>query len=183
MQAAIDLLFLDLVEGRFGAAERAWPGLRERAEAMKGWHQWLMIGRLAQARAEIALGLGRPEAAAEAAVVSIAHARRVGRLKYEVASRTVLGAALLAMGKPGEAVAELRRALAGAERLRHPPSLWRAAAELGAASYSVGDDHGAAAAYRSAHATIDSFAKALALERRQLLLAAEPVRKILGVGR
>ena len=183
VQAAIDLLFLDLVEGKFGAAERAWPGLRERAEAMRGWHQWLMIGRLAQARAEIALGLGRPEAAAEAAMVSIAHARRVGRLKYEVASRTVLGAALLAMGKPGEAVAELRRALAGAERLRHPPSLWRAAAELGAASYSLGDDHGAAAAYRSAQAAIGSFAEALAPERQQLLLAAEPVRKIMGIDR
>ena len=183
VQAAIDLLFLDLVEGRFDAAERAWPGLRERAEAMKGWHQWLMIGRLAQARAEIALGLGRPEAAAEAAVVSIAHARRVGRLKYEVASRTVLGPALLAMGKPGEAVAELRRALAGAERLRHPPSLWRAAAELGAASYSLGDDHGAAAAYRSAQAAIGSFAEALAPERQQRLLAAEPVRSIMGIHR
>ncbi|HEX8859852.1 MAG TPA: adenylate/guanylate cyclase domain-containing protein [Actinomycetes bacterium] len=183
VQAAIDLLFLDLMEGRFGAAERAWPGLREQAEAMKGWHQWLMIGRLAEARAEIALGLGRPQAAAEAAVASIAHARRVGRLKYEIASRTVLGAALLAMGKPGEAVAELRRALAGAERLRHPPSLWRAAAELGAASYSAGDDDGAAAAYRTAQATIGSFAEALAPERQQLLLAAEPVRKILGIDR
>jgi predicted Zn-dependent protease len=181
VQAAIDLLFLDLIEGRFGAAERAWPGLRERAEAMRGWHQWLMIGRLAEARAEIALGLGRPEAAAEAAAASIDHASWVGRLKYEVASRTVLGSALLAMGKPGEAVAELRRALAGAERLEHPPTLWRAAAELGAASYAAGDDHGAAAAYRKAQATIRSFAEALAPQRRRLLLAAEPVREIMAV--
>jgi class 3 adenylate cyclase/tetratricopeptide (TPR) repeat protein len=181
VQAAIDLLFLDIIEERFDAAERAWPGLREQAEAMRGWHQWLMIGRLAEARAEIALGLGRPEAAAEAAVASIAHARRVGRLKYEVASRTVLGAALLTLGEPGEAVAELRRALAGAERLGHPPSLWRAAAELGAASYSVGDDHGAAAAYRSAQATIRSFAEALVPERQRRLFAAEPVRRILGI--
>jgi class 3 adenylate cyclase/tetratricopeptide (TPR) repeat protein len=179
VQAAIDLLFLDLIEGRFGAAERAWPGLRERAEAMRGWHQWLMIGRLAEARAEIALGLGRPEAAAEAAAASIEHARWVGRLKYEVASRTVLGSALLAMGKPGEAVAELRRALADAERLKHPPTLWRAAAELGAASYAAGDDHGAASAYRKAQATIRSFAEALAPRRQRLLLAAEPVREIM----
>lgn len=67
VQGEIDLLFVDLAESGFASAEHAWPGLWEEAAAMKGWHNWLMIGRLAEAKAEIALGLGRPEAAADAA--------------------------------------------------------------------------------------------------------------------
>ncbi|HZD72721.1 MAG TPA: hypothetical protein VE776_02315, partial [Actinomycetota bacterium] len=183
MQGEIDLLFVDLAEGGFASAERAWPDLWNAALAMKGWHNWLMIGRLAEARAEIALGLGRPEAAADAARAAIAHAQRVSRLKYEVASRTVLGAALLQLRRAAEAIVELRRALAGAERLEHPPSIWRAAAELGAALYAAGDDGHAAVALETAQATVHSFAAALAPERQRRLLTAQAVRRILEADR
>jgi tetratricopeptide (TPR) repeat protein len=183
VQGEIDLLFVDLADGRFGSAERSWPALWAAALAMKGWHNWLMIGRLAEAKAEIALGLGRPEAAAEAARAAIAHAQRVGRLKYEVASRTVLGAALLGLGRAAEAVVELRCAFAGAQGLEHPPSIWRAAAELGAALYAAGDDEHAAVAFETAQATVRSFAATLAPERQRRLLTAEPVQRIFKAGR
>ena len=56
----IDLLAVDLAEGEVGRAQAAWPGLWEAALAGKGLHRWLMRGRLATARAEIALRWAMP---------------------------------------------------------------------------------------------------------------------------
>jgi tetratricopeptide (TPR) repeat protein len=182
-QGKIDLLVTDLTEGNVGRAETAWPELWEASQAAKGIHRWLMAGRLTTARAEIALAIGDAEAAAAAASEAITFAQKHGRLKYEVVSRAVLGDALLEIGRHPEAVTELRRALAGAERLGHPPSLWRVLTTLGRALLAQGDDDGAAAAFSRAQETVKRFAATLSEERRGRFLAAAPIAEILAGGR
>jgi tetratricopeptide (TPR) repeat protein len=183
LQARTDLLFTDLLEGEPGRADRIWPQLWGEAEKLEGWHEWLVQGRLAYARAEIDLARGKPEEAAAAASEAVAQARRVGRLKYEVAARTVLGAALLELKSEAEGVGELRAALAGAERLAHPPTTWRAAGRLAAALVATGDDEGAERAYAGLRATVDAFVADLSEERRDRFLAAPQVSDALALGR
>jgi class 3 adenylate cyclase/tetratricopeptide (TPR) repeat protein len=183
LQGRTDLLFTDLLEGEPGRADRIWPGLWREAGKLEGWHEWLIQGRLAYARAEIDLARGKPEEAAASASDALAQARRVGRLKYEVTARTVLGAALLELKRGAESVGELRAALAGAERLAHPPTTWRAAGRLAAALTATGDDEGAEHAYARLTATIDAFVADLTEERRARFLAAPQVSHALALGR
>jgi hypothetical protein len=83
-------------------------------------------GRLAEAKAEIALAKEDHAEAARLAADSIDQSRRVRRAKYELAARLVLGRALMALGQPERGIDELRAALAGIRLLGHPPTLWRA---------------------------------------------------------
>jgi cytochrome c-type biogenesis protein CcmH/NrfG len=103
----------------------------------------------------------------------------VSRRKYETAARLVLGRALLQMKVHDTAEAELRAALAGAERLTHPPTLWRAWWSLSEALARTGDDRGAEEAYVKAVGTLQAFAGRLAPERAERLLGAGPVKEIL----
>ena len=177
IQSEIDQVFLDLLEYEPGRAHSRMPRLIEQADASKGWHQWLMRGRLAEAAAEIALAKGDAEAAATAAYRAIKEATAVSRRKYETAARLVLGRALLQMKMHDTAEAELRAALAGAERLTHPPTLWRAWWSLSEALARTGDDRGAEETYVNAVGTLQAFAGRLAHERA--LLGAGPVTEIL----
>jgi tetratricopeptide (TPR) repeat protein len=183
LQGRTDLLFTDLLEDEPGRADRTWPGLWQEAEQLEGWHEWLIQGRLAYARAEIDLARGKPEEAAAAASDAIARSLRVGRLKYEVVARSVLGVALLELQREAEGVAELRAALVGAERLGHPPTTWRAAGRLVAALARTGDDGGAQRAYACLTATVDAFVAELSENRRARLLAAPELRDALVLGR
>jgi tetratricopeptide (TPR) repeat protein len=179
LQGGIDDVFTDLLVGEVGRAEAAMPALRESAAGAKGWHQWLTAGRLAEAAAEIALATGDAEGAARAATEAIRQATEVPRRKYQTAARIVLGSALLSLGEADRAEAELRRALEDAQHLRHPPTIWRAAAAHGRALAANHDEEGAGAAHETAAETIRSFAATLAPERADRLVAAEPVRQIL----
>jgi tetratricopeptide (TPR) repeat protein len=179
MQGRIDLLLADLAGGDASAAEKAWPGLWQEAQTAKGLHRWLMAGRLAAARADIALALGRPETAAEAARESLAHAERYGRRKYQAASCLALGRALLDLQRPAEAAVELKRAVALAERLAHPPSIWQTSSWLARALTAVGDDEGAASARLTAGDEIRRFAQTLSDARRARFRGAPPVGDIL----
>jgi tetratricopeptide (TPR) repeat protein len=170
----LDLLQLDLAAG-------AWPGLCEAAAATKGWHQWLWMTRLAEAKGGIELAAGRAEQAAEDARKAIEQAGRYRRLKYVVASRIVLGLALLELKREAVAGDVLRQALAEAEKLRHPPSIWRAAAGLMRALDAVGDDGGAGDALRRARETIDAFAAGLSEERRERFLGAPELADVLAL--
>ncbi len=161
MQGRIDLLQADLADGDASAADKAWPGLWQEAQTAKGLHRWLMAGRLAAARADIALALARPEAAVDAAQESVAHAERYGRRKYEAASRLALGRALLDLQRPADGVVELKRAVALAERLAHPPSIWQTSSWLARALTALGDDEGAQKAAESARDEIGRFARTL----------------------
>jgi tetratricopeptide (TPR) repeat protein len=178
-QALVDLLFLDLVEGEIGRADSSWPGLLELAESMRGWHHWLMIGRVMAAKAEIALRMGRSAEAAKAASAAIAYAIEVSRPKYEVMARATLGSALLASGKTGEAVEELKAARVGAKLLRHPPSIWDVESRLGVALAASGNEAAAQAAFGAARQSIEKFASHLSAARREAFLSAHQVREIL----
>jgi class 3 adenylate cyclase/tetratricopeptide (TPR) repeat protein len=179
IQSGIDQVFLDLLEYEPGRADSRMPRLIEQSDAAKGWHQWLIRGRLAEAVAEIALAKGHAEAAATAAQQAIREATAVSRRKYEMAARLVLGRALLQMKEYGRAEAELRVALAGAERLIHPPTLWRAWWSLSEALARTGDDRGAGEASVKAVGILRAFAGGLAPERAERLLGADPVKEIL----
>lgn len=179
MQGEIDLLYTDLLDDAVASAQSAWPELWERAREGTGWERWLAPGRLAVARAEIALRIDQPEAAIEGALEAIEVARRIGREKYVVSARIVLGTALRKLGRDKDAVVELKIAVEGAERLGHPPTRWQAHAALGQALDAVGEDEGAAAAVRQAADTIRSFAETLTPERARPVLASGPVREIL----
>jgi tetratricopeptide (TPR) repeat protein len=179
----IDVLQLDLAVGDVGKAESALPELTEAAAGTKGWHQWLWTTRIAAARAGIELAAGRHEEAAAAARQALERARRYRRLKYVVASRTALGEALFHLGQGPAACDVFRQALAEAETLRHPPSLWRAAAGLARTLYALGDDSGAEAAAAKAREEVDAFARGLADERRERFLRAPQVAELLAVAR
>jgi tetratricopeptide (TPR) repeat protein len=174
LQSGIDQLFTELAR-----AEARWPELWERSQNTKGWHHWLMAGRLAEAKAEIALAKGDHAEAARLAVDAIHQSREVRRAKYELAARLVLGRALMALGQPERGIDELRAALDGIRRLGHPPTQWRAWWTLGTALAQAGRDDEAAAAATAAANTLRTFAATLAPERRGPLLAAEPSREIL----
>jgi TolA-binding protein len=104
-------------------------------------------------------------------------------MKYMVAARTTLGAALLAQGDATGAAEVLRRALAEAEALKHPPSVWKASGKLAEALYAVGDDSGAEAASNQARSTLDAFASGLSDARRERFLAAPQVADLITVAR
>jgi class 3 adenylate cyclase/tetratricopeptide (TPR) repeat protein len=179
LQSGIDQLFTDLARGEVGRAEARWPELWDRTQNTKGTHQWLMAGRLAKARAEIALAKGEYAEAARLAQEAIDQSREVRRAKYELAARLVLGQALMALGQPQRGMDELHTALRGIRRLGHPPTLWRAWWTLVTGLAQTGQDAEAAAAVEAAANTLRTFAATLAPERSEPLLVAEPSREIL----
>jgi tetratricopeptide (TPR) repeat protein len=143
LQSQIDLLFCDLAEGEAGRADAAWPGLQEMYARVIGHHRWLIGGRLAEARSEIDLQLGRPADAANSARHAIDVARQTGRKRYEVAARIALGRALLGLERRDDALTELRRSERDAGRIKNPHLMWRAGIAVGSALDARGDDAGA----------------------------------------
>ena len=120
MNAAVDLIHCDVLAGEIGSAETRWREFWEEVLATPAWERWLLGGKMAALRAEMALQTGDPVAAAEWAQRAITMARAVRRAKYESAARALLGKALLAMGRHGDAVRELHAAVKGAEALGNP---------------------------------------------------------------
>ncbi|HXG76555.1 MAG TPA: adenylate/guanylate cyclase domain-containing protein [Gaiellaceae bacterium] len=178
----IDLLVLDLLEGEVGRAEAAWSPLWEASVQTKGWHQWLWTTRLLHAKGEIELASGRAQPAAEAAQEALELAQRYQRRKYVAASRALLGRALLELGRAPEAVATLRTALAAAQELRHPQSVWPVAGALARALERAGDDAGAEEALGVARASLDDFAAGLTDDRRARFLASPHLEPFLRQG-
>jgi hypothetical protein len=95
----------------------------------------------------------------------------------------VLVPALLALGRRGEALEAARRAVADAEQLRHPQSLWRSVAVLSQALAATGDDNGAEEAFNRARTALEAFASGLSPERREPFLAAPAVADVLAFAR
>jgi predicted ATPase len=181
--AGSDLLFTDLIAGEIGRAEEAWPRLWAAAAEATAWTTWLIAGRLACARSEIAAATGDIDAALEWATQSIDIARRTKRRKYEARSSTLLGQALAKLGRRDESLSALRRAVAIADDLVGQPGRWSARTGLGAAAYALGDDDTAATAYGEAAALIREFAATLAPDRAARFLATPQVAEILGASR
>ena len=179
VQGGIDLVFADIEAGELGRATAALPRLREEASKLKGFHQWLTAGRLAQARAEVAYQTQPADATVAAAREALREATVHRRLKYQVAARSILGAALLRAHQPREGIAELERALMDATRLKSPMVAWRAAGALAAALKETGDDERAEAAFRTATEAIGACAEALPEKHRESFLSGPAVQRVL----
>lgn len=179
--AATDLVMTAILAGDPVAAETTWRPLWQAPEEIPNdWTRWLVRGRLATARAEMAMLMGNSEEATEWARIGIEAALPVHRLKYEVLSRVALGRGLLGMGKAADAAAELRLATEKADRLGTPAQRWPAWAAFGDALYATGDDEGAERAFAEALGIINGMAASLKPERATKFLAAEQVREVLG---
>jgi class 3 adenylate cyclase/tetratricopeptide (TPR) repeat protein len=179
--AGSDLLFTTLLEGDVGTAQVEWPKLWKEAEHATAWTTWLIYGRLAVARAEIALHAESPESAVEWARKAIEVAHRTRRRKYEARSLSLLGEALARLGRREDAIEALEAAVRIADELVGPPARWDARAALGRAAYALGDDDRAAVAYREAAELVESFAATLGPERSERLLAAPEISELLAI--
>ena len=94
-------------------------------------------------------------------------------------ARAHLGSALLVLGLPGEALAELRSAVEIADALVNPVGRWQSRVALAAALDATGDHGAAAATTVQAGRILTEFAVTLAPERAATLLAAPRAREIL----
>ena len=179
MQGEIDLLLADLMDDEPGRVQERWPVLWDAAINGKSWRPWLGGLRLALIRAEVARRTDGADATVPLAHDVIERAIRRRRPKYEAEGRALLGSALIELDRTDEGLAELRAAVALAERLGSPPPRWKLSASLGEALYTVGDDDGAAAAFATAKQTLEGWSAELSAEHRAALFSAEPVRAVI----
>lgn len=177
-QSTVDLLFTDLATGAIGSVASGIGVAEEEAAKLKGWHEWLVGTRINELRARLALETRPPDEAATVASEAATASARYGRVKYEIGCRLVLAEALSRM-KQTKAMVEFQSAVEGAEKLGHPPTLWRAAAAMGSHLYRSGDDSGAEKAYMRAREVVDAFARGLTDDHRAAFLAAPDVSEIM----
>ncbi len=182
VQTATDILLLDLLNGDIGRVQTTLPSVLKDAVALKGWHEWLVGGRLADVSARLYLALGSYEEAARAATDTIERATAVGRVKYESSGRRLLAEALAGMKLFEDAVAEAKKALSLAERMKHASSIWNSGDTLSRILAASGDDEGSATAARAAKEAIETASAGLSVKDRTRFLAAEPIRAILARG-
>jgi tetratricopeptide (TPR) repeat protein len=176
--ARSDLLQTSLLEGDIGRAQAEWPALWEDAQQAPAWTRWLIYGRLAAARAEIAFHAETPDAAVEWAQKAIEIAVSTRRRKYEAIARSTLGGALALLGRRDAALLELEAAVSITDDLIGQPARFNARAALARAAYALGDDERAATANAEARALVDEFAATLAPERAELVRASPIVREL-----
>jgi class 3 adenylate cyclase len=181
--AGSDLLQTSLLAGDVGNAQASWPGLWEDATHATGWTSWLILGRLAAARAEIALHAEPPEVAAEWAATAVEVAVRTHRRKYEALARALLGHALVALGRPVDGLRELRSSVAIADDLVNPTGRWRARASLATELRASGEEAAAARVAGEARTILVDFAATLSPTRATTLLAAPQAQEILDAPR
>ena len=180
--ALSDLLQTDLLAGDVGRAQADWPALWEDASDATGWTRWLIFGRLAVSRAEIALHAEPPEIAAEWADRAVEITVRTRRRKYEAMARTYLGRALVSLGRTESGLEELRSAVSIADRLVNPAGRWQPRTALADVLLATGAEGAARAARAEAAEILTAFAETLAPRRAATLLAAEHVREIVADG-
>jgi tetratricopeptide (TPR) repeat protein len=181
MQAEIDLMLADMMQGDVGNALAQWPRLWDEAINGATWRPWLGGTRLAYVRAEIARRSEGPEATVERATEAVERAVASRRRKYQADGRAILGTALVELGKADEGLAELQLAVRLADALGSPTAQWQIRSMLGQARYATGNDDGAATAYAEAAGVIRGYAANLKPEHAAGFLQAEPVREVLKV--
>jgi len=179
ISARLDLLYTDLAAGDVGAVEAAIPDLAQALGSAKGFHQFLWSIRLLAARAEVARMAGRHEDAISFAQTALEETERYGRRKYDCIVRVPLARALVASGRPMDAVEVVTRAVVEAERLGHLPSRWPALSALAEARTALGDEAGADDARVAAVRSIEEFADGLTDGHRDTLRARPDVAALL----
>ncbi len=178
--ALSDLLQTSLIAGDVGRAQADWPALWEDASEATGWTRWLILGRLAVARAEIALRTETPEEAAAWAAKAVEITTRTRRRKYEARARAFLGEAEVALGRGADGVAELRAAVEIADALVNPSARWQLRAGLADALAATGDETGAASTSQEAREILLGFAATLAPARAETLLGSPTALAVAG---
>ena len=179
MQAEIDLMIADLMEGEFGRTQREWP--RVWGEAINGatWRPWLGGCRLAFVRTELVRQTEGTDETIVAATDALDRAQRARRPKYEAAASEALGTTLVRMGDASGGIARLEDAVRLADQLGTPTARWQYRAALGRGRYSTGDDAGAETAFQEAAVVIRDWTGTLSVEHAAGFLEAEPVREVL----
>ena len=177
MNAETDIAHVDLLAREYGAALTRWEALWEPVLATTAWERWLLGGKLAAFRAEIALHTEPVESALDWATRAVEMAGVSRRVKYVAVARRTLGAALMRAGRADEAVRELATAAELADGLGNPAGRWELHGELAAALYRSGDDNGAERHHRIAHDVVEEVAAGLSPSRAEKFLAAVPLRK------
>jgi class 3 adenylate cyclase/tetratricopeptide (TPR) repeat protein len=180
MNARADVISAELLLGDVANVERSWSGAWDDAVASHGWERWLITGRLASARADMELELGRPEDAVTWARRALEMARSVNRRKYAIASLVTLGSALASQGAM-DGVEELRTAVRLADGPGGSPLLrWRARAALGTAALRRAETASEGSAeLRAAASIIHTIAAELVPERADRYVAAPQVATVL----
>jgi len=176
--AGSDLIWTQLLAGDVGGAQADLPARWESAQHATAWTTWLIAGRLATARAEIAFEAETPESAAEWAQRAVEVARRTSRRKYEGRSLVTLGRALVRLGRRDEGLEALRSAVRIADELVGPVGRWSARAALGRVAQELGRDDEAASVYTEAARLVDEFSGTLAPQRAATLARAPEVTEI-----
>jgi class 3 adenylate cyclase/tetratricopeptide (TPR) repeat protein len=177
--ALSDLLQTALLAGDVGRAQADWPALWEDASEATGWTRWLIIGRLAVARSEIALHADPADVAVEWATKAVDVTTRTRRRKYEVLARTHLGRALVGLGRPADGLRESRSAVEIADALVNPVGRWQSRAALAEVLRTSGDEQAAVVVTNEARRILTEFAATLAPSRAETLLASPAARAIL----
>jgi hypothetical protein len=154
---------------------KRWEALWEPVLATTAWERWLLGGKLATFRAEIALRTEGVDSALEWATRAVEMTRSSRRAKYVAVARGVLGSALLKAGRQEEALHELAVAGATADELGNPAGRITAHGELAVALYRTGDDEGAERQHAIATSVVEGVAAGLSPERAERYLAAVPV--------
>jgi class 3 adenylate cyclase/tetratricopeptide (TPR) repeat protein len=177
--ARADVMTAALLAGDLETAERFWRLQWDESNNTRAWTRWLMVCRLAAARAQMELMSSHTDQAIEWGRKAIELSKPVRRLKYEIVGRTILGRALVAASRPDQAVTELTLAAPQADSLGSPSVRWEVLAALGRAQYAAGDDNAAESAFSSASSVIRDIASGLEPHRAERFLGAEPVRDVL----
>jgi len=173
VSAGIDLILNFACRDEIGRAEALLPQVIAAVEKAADWHGWLWGLRLAEARAEMALGRRDWDGALDWATRAIEQCRLRGRLKYEAMGLTTRGRALVAIGRTAEARADLESAVGLARQIGDPALFLRGASVL------LGVDANDALA-AEAHAAVQRIRAALTDETiRQAFQAAEPIHAVL----
>jgi tetratricopeptide (TPR) repeat protein len=109
ISAGLDLILNFARRKDIGRAEKLIAEVANVAETATAWHGWLWGLRLAEARAEVALGRGDWDEAVDWATRAIEQCRLRRRVKYEALGLTTRGQALVAVGRTADALADLER--------------------------------------------------------------------------
>ena len=140
MNARADVIASRVIGGDLSKARKEWDAVWDDALASQAWERWLLSGRLAAARADLELAMGRAEDALEWGQRAIEIALASSRKKYEAIARTTVGRALTVECLHEDALVELRRAAATADALGSPLIRWQARAALARALAANGSE-------------------------------------------
>ncbi|MEO8477358.1 MAG: adenylate/guanylate cyclase domain-containing protein [Actinomycetota bacterium] len=179
INARADVIAADMMLGELGRVEATFPQAWEDAVNSLAWERWLVSGRLASVRAELALAMKQPEDAITWARRAQEMARGVGRKKYEVISTMTLGAALTLSGLAEDARTELRTAVAQAEALGSPLYRWQTLAALAEAVRKIEGVDAADALLAEAAAIIREVIAGLSQQHGVGYIAAPQVAAVL----